>query len=223
MKKVICFIIFLSAGPLFAQPVEPNEIQRLKTKIEQLEKNIGKQNAKLNVQEKEIKRLLGICQRNGIETNPEKVERPLPRSMIAQSFSKPLKMGQIAYVGGDNFLTAKQVIDENNVICKLTIKSGLNPEQMKEYRRSKGITIGESEGKEVSRFMLSDGLSSLGPGLEVFETIWLANFDTTGLADGSVIKCNRPLKVSGTKTYKTVDTGTATTATVFLLEPYQIR
>ena len=152
-----------------------------------------KQNATLNEQEKEIKRLLAICRKNSIETNPEKIERSLPRSYIAESFKGHLEVGQIAYVGEINRLIAKQVVDENNVICELI-----------EYKT--GLTRWDE---------LPYGI--LGK-------IWLTNFDTTGLVDGSIVidwklkKYNRPLKVSGTKTYDTA----LGTATIFVLEPYQI-
>lgn len=45
--------------------------------------------------------------------------------------------------------------------------------------------------------------------------IWIAA-STTGMADGSKLETNRKYKVTGTKSYKTVDDGKST---IFLLEP----
>jgi len=183
----------LSQELSFTKTQAANEIQLLQKEksdtIAGQKQTFEKQNATLNEQEKEIKRLLAICRKNGIETNPEKAESP--SSIIAQSFSGNLEVGQIAYVAGENRLIAKQVVDENNVICKLI----------------------ETKPSVVNVNGLSVGMTP-----ELSETIWLTNFDTTGLVDGKIVKCNRPLKVSGTKTYHT----NLGYKTVFLLEPYQI-
>ena len=120
----------LSQELSFTKTQAANEIQLLQKEKSDTtagqKQTFEKQNATLNEQEKEIKRLLAICRKNSIETNPEKAESP--ESIIAESFNARLKVGQIAYVGENNRLTAKQVVDENNVICEFELikyKTGL--------------------------------------------------------------------------------------------------
>ena len=212
MKKILSIIILLCAGIAYSQD-DPNA---LSAKIAQLEKTIArqeriieKQKTKLEEQEKEIKRLFALCRQNRIETNPQKTTKRPKYDGIAKTFHWPwLEVGQIAYLGGkpnmqeftrykvgsaylqvphEPMLKIIQIIDEQNAIVDFC-----------------WTFIPPADGKDYGSLYRCD-------------TVWVKGISTTNLVDGGRIKTDKPLKITGTKTYDTADG----TNTIFLIEPYE--
>ena len=195
MKKFLSIIILLCVGIAYGQD-DPNT---LKTKIAQLEKTIARQEiiieklkAKLEEQEKETKRLLALCRKNGIETNPKKIARQPKDDGIAKTFHWPfLEVGQIAYL--QHNLEIIQIIDKQNAIVDFCWT--MIPE--------KGRT--------------ADSYGSLYR----CKTAWLKGISTANLVDGGYIETNKPLIVTGTKMYNTSLGGTKTIFLIETYEPSQ--
>lgn len=212
MKKFLSIIILLCAGIAYGQD-DPNA---LIAKIAQLEKTIArqehiieKQETKLEEQEKEIKRLLALCRQNGIETNPRMLRQgPKAYGIPAHRFNG-LKVGQIAYLGSGNSLKVEQIIDKQNAIAVFKIEIRPKNPNPKDPFDGKVVT-------DTYRTPTGTQINYAYP--EYTQHVWVRGISTQNLVDGSYIKTDKPLKVTGTKT---IDGNVLFGSTVFLLEPYK--
>ena len=98
------------------------EIQKLQAIISSQEKTISRARKsverlkkQLADQEKENRRLRALCNKAGVDTNPNSPNKK--RNDIAGSFKLPLKVGQVAYLGKDNRFKITQIIDEKNMLA----------------------------------------------------------------------------------------------------------
>ncbi len=193
MKNFLSITILLYAGIAYGQD-DPNA---LSAKIAQLEKTIArqeriieKQKTKLEEQEREIKRLLALCKQNGIETNPPKIAKRPKDDGIAKTFHWPfLEVGQIAYLGRGYSLKIIQIIDKQNAIVDFCWTFIPQKSDHNDYGS-----------------------------LYRCETVWVKGISTANLVDGGYIKTDKPLKITGTKTYNTAAGGTKT---IFFIGPYE--
>ena len=168
------------------------KIKGLQEQIDKLKKIIKAQRQKTENLEIENEKLRSLCEKAGVDST-----QIMPG--IAAKFKKPLKIGQAAYLGGDNSLRAEQIIDSRNMIAKLTFG----------YYREIDQSAARNPG-----FLTS--IPYTGPYIPIDTFVWLKDIDTSGVVDGQKIKIDGALKVTGTKTYKTMLGGTST---VFVLEP----
>lgn len=171
-----------------------------KKRCEILKRQLDSLEQELKEAKRVNKRLRLLCRKNGIKIEGLEEEEPLFNS-ITKGLDLPLKVGQITYLDVDsgNFtqrIWVKQIIDKNNMLAKLTLKT------VPKHRSYRG---------ERATVVTKAGYTSID------EIVWIRGIDTSNWVDGNEIKIFAPLKVVGTKTYETVEEGTKT---VFFLEPY---
>jgi len=216
MKKVICLIVFLLASSLFGQSVKPNEIQQLRTKIEQLEKTIKKQQETIETlkiewdeQRKENTRLQALLRKNGIKTSEETITNrrdggqsgfnvPLSDNPYAAAVDVPLAIGEVLWMGNYYKLYVESIIDDTNMIADL----------QSSYRKLAQV---KSPGRKMPT-LGPDGDYQTAIIKRVYhQSVWVKGLATNGLADGRYVEYKGELQITGTKKYGN--------STMFLLEP----
>jgi len=189
MKKLVIAGIFLLVSSVFALEEQSPEgkiaqlektIETQRQTISRAEKMVASLKKQLADQEKENRRLLMLCKKAGVKTNANQANND-KQNVIAPTFEPPLRIGQIAYLGGLNIITIEQIIDSNNMIAHFVLETDL-----------RGVPSGRI----------------LRPGYG--KDVWITGIDTSGLVDGIGWKTEKPLKVTDTKQYDTTDGGTET-------------
>lgn len=133
----------------------------------------------------------------------QKFTAPGKAEGISGKFVRPLKVGQTAYLK-DNFAKVEQVINAKNML--IDIITG--------YETIPGTAPRQWTAREAGH--LTRAPTIYEPQRPVHEVVWLRGIDTKGLADGSKVELDKPLKITGTETYETIMGGSKT---VFVLEP----
>lgn len=116
MKTLIFTILALTFTVVANEPNGPNIDYQKRYEI--LQRRVAKLQEELDEVKKEDRRLRTLCKKNGIKIDDQKDEESEPSS-IAEEFQLPLKVEQIAYLGKNQSIRIRQVIDKNNMIVGL--------------------------------------------------------------------------------------------------------